>query len=235
MENVKKTIRFYNSRKEKKLQKREFRLHEEILHALTHGIGALAGALGLLLLFDKASGREGLTLFSVAVYGISLIVLYSASCAYHVSCAVYGSTAPSRVRDFFMKCDHSMIFFLILGTYTPACLISMRGEIGFSLFAVVASCCIAGIVMNVKSVERFYVLSQILYLVAGWTIVIALYPYYKAVGSEGIVYLVIGGVLYTVGVFFYRMQNVPNMHIIWHLFTLAGSVAHFFMVYICCL
>ena len=235
MENAKRISNFAIKKEKEKKNEREYYGYEEITHAVTHGLGALASVFALILLLIKVSGEGALTLFSTAVYGASLIILYSASCAYHSSCAVYGSTKPSPVRDFFMKCDHSMIFFLILGTYTPACLVSMRGKIGFSVFAIVASCCILGVIMNVISVERFYRVSQILYLVTGWTILVALYPYYNAIGAQGILFLVLGGVLYTVGVIFYKMQHTRNMHIIWHLFVLAGSVMHFFMVYLYCL
>ncbi|MBE6645800.1 MAG: hemolysin III family protein [Ruminococcaceae bacterium] len=238
MENVKKTMLhgFKNSFGKEKVDipEREYFKYEEVTHAVTHGIGAGLSVLALVLLLLKTSGLGFLSVLSASVYGISMIVLYSASCAYHASCSVYGDYKPSRVRDFFMKCDHSTIFFLILGTYTPACLVSMRGPVGFTVFGIVASCCIFGFVLNVISVERFYKVSQILYLLTGWTIVVALYPFYNAIGLRGIGFLVLGGILYTVGVAFYKMKNIPNMHIIWHLFVLGGSVMHYVMVYFYC-
>jgi len=234
MENVKRT-RVHTIRKEKpETVEREFSRYEEVTHAITHAVGAVLGVLGLILLLIKASGAGFLSVFSASLYGASRIILYSASCAYHSSCAVYGSYKPSRVRDFFMKCDHSMIYFLILGTYTPACLASMGGFVGFTVFGVVAVCCILGVILNVIDVERFKKISLILYLVTGWTIVIALRPYYDAIGPRGIGFLVLGGILYTVGVIFYKMQNIRNMHIIWHFFVLAGSVMHYIMVYFYC-
>lgn len=231
MENVKRMGLHGLKLQKNKVEEREYESYEEITHAVTHGAGALLGVVGFILLLIKTSGSGFLNVFSVAVYGISLVVLYSASCAYHTCCAVYGSYQPSRVRDFFMKCDHSMIFFLILGTYTPACLSAMRGFVGYTVFALVASCCVLGVILNVISVERFHKISLVLYLVTGWSIVVALYPYYQAVGSEGIAFLVLGGILYTVGFLFYKMQHIKNMHIIWHLFVIAGSVMHYIMVY----
>ena len=235
MENVKRktNLHVFNVGKTERVE-REYEPYEEVTHAITHGAGAILGVVGLVLLLIKTAGTGFLSVFSAAVYGASLVILYSASCAYHTSCAVYDSYKPSRVRDFFMKCDHSMIFFLILGTYTPACLAAMRGFVGYAVFGVVASCCILGVILNVISVERFYKFSQILYLVTGWTIVVALYPYYNAIGADGIGFLVLGGILYTVGVIFYKMQHIRNMHIIWHFFVIAGSVMHYLMIYCLC-
>ncbi len=213
---------------------REYSRFEEITHAVTHGAGALLSAVGLVFLILKAAG-DPIALVSAIVFGISLIVLYLASCAYHSSCVIFGETAPSRIRDLAMKCDHSLIYILILGTYTPACLAAMGGAVGIAVFAIVAAACLLGIVLNVIDVERFKRISLILYLVAGWTIAAAIYPYYTAVGPGGIACLLLGGAAYTVGVLFYRAKHIKYMHIVWHLFVLLGSIFHYFMVYSYCL
>ena len=235
MENIKRVTDFDTAIGNVDNNGRECSAREEFMHALTHGIGAILSLVGLVFLIVKAWGSDALSLFSVALYGISLFILYSSSCAYHISCAVFGTDKSSRIRDFFMKCDHSMIFFLILGTYTPACLISMRGMVGFSVFAVVAISCILGIILNVINVERYYKISQLLYLVTGWTIVLALRPYCTAIGGVGVGYLVLGGILYTVGVLFYNMKRIPGMHVVWHLFVILGSIMHFIMIYSFCI
>ena len=116
--------------KREALPEREFSRLEEIAHSVTHGIGAVLSILGLILLILKASASDTMALIGASVFGAALIILYSASFSYHTSCAVYGSVRPSRIRDICMKCDHSLIYILILGTYAPACLSAMRGAVG---------------------------------------------------------------------------------------------------------
>ena len=234
MENVKRDHQGIYFLRRDSVKGREFSRGEEICHAITHGIGALLGILGALMLLIKVSGFDALSIFAASVYGASLVILYSASCAYHISSAVFGSKRESRVREFFMKCDHSMIFFLILGTYTPACLVTLRGPIGFTVFGIGAACCILGIVLNVINVRRFKKISLFLNLLSGWMIVIAFYPYYTVIGQLGSNYLILGGILYTVGVLFYKKPEIRYTHVIWHFFVLAGSLAHYVMVYFFC-
>ena len=237
MENVKRThsLKIQAVKKAKReVCEREYTKTEEVIHSITHGAGALLGVVGLIVLIMKVIGQGTLNMVSAAIYGASLIILYSASCAYHTSCAVYGENTVSPVRDFCMKCDHSLIFILILGTYTPACLSAIGGWIGYTVFGVVASCSLIGITLNIISVERFQKISMFLYLLAGWMIVVALVPFYNAIGPRGIAFLVAGGILYTIGVVFYKLKRIPNMHIIWHLFVLGGSIMHYIMVYFYC-
>ena len=214
---------------------REFTRAEEVAHSVTHGAGAILGILGLILLIIKAIPSGVAAIVGASVFGAALIILYSASCAYHTSCAVFGSIKPSRVRDITMKCDHSLIYILILGTYTPACISAMGGAIGYTVFGVVFACCALGMTLNVINVERFMKVSLALYVIAGWTIAIAVKPYYDAIGMDGIILLVFGGIAYTVGIFFYKAKSVKYMHIIWHFFVLLGSVLHFLMVYLYCI
>lgn len=222
------------SKRKKAKQQRDFTRSEEIIHALTHGAAALLGIPGLILMMLQAIGQGVLATSAAAIYGASLIILYSASCAYHASCARFGEHTISPVRDFFMKCDHSMIFILILGTYTPACLAAMGGTIGWTVFGIVAACCTLGIILNIIDVKRFHKISLILYIVTGWTIVIACVPLLHAIGPIGFALIVGGGILYTVGVIFYRMEHIPYMHIIWHLFVIGGSLMHYLAIYFYC-
>ena len=213
--------------------RREFTRLEETVHAVTHGTGAILGIIGLIFLVIKASTATAL--LSSVIFGISLILLYAASGTFHASCAVWGTHKPSRFRDFTEKCDHSLIYLLILGTYAPACLSAMGGTVGYLLFALVATCCVLGFVLNVINVKRFAKISMVLYVISGWTIAAAIYPYYRAVGVGGIALLLAGGVSYTVGLLFYRARHIPYLHIVWHALVLLGSVLHFLMVYFYCI
>lgn len=230
-------IDFKNEVNEKipKPHERQYFLAEEILHTVTHGIGAILGIAGLVLLILKALPLGVVATVGAVVFGISLIALYSASALYHGSCAYYGEFVVSPIRDFFMKCDHCMIFILIVGTYTPACIYAMGGWVGWCVFGVVATSSILGLVLNSVDVDRYHKISLVLYLVTGWTIAAASVPYFKAIGPVGFAFLLFGGAFYTIGIVFYKMQKVPYMHVIWHLFVIGGSVMHFFMVYGYCL
>ena len=220
--------------KKKEVPDREFSVFEEIAHSVTHGGGALLGIVGLVLLIIRASQSGAAATVAASIFGASLIILYSASCAYHSSCAIYGSVKPSRVRDICMKCDHSLIYLLILGTYAPACISAMGGFVGYTVFGVVLACCLVGIVLNVIDVERFKNISLALYVIAGWTIAVAIKPFYNAIGTQGTVLLVLGGISYTIGILFYKAKNTKYMHIIWHFFVLLGSIFHYLMVYFYC-
>ena len=237
MENVRKQFntasRFIIKREKKEKLTREFSRREEVVHALTHGLGAALGVVGLVLLMSRVAGMGAVSIGAALIYGISFILLFTASAVYHTSCAIFPASANSPIRNICMKCDHSMIYILIWGTYTPACA-AMGGAIGIVLFSIVSVCAIVGIILNVIDVKRFERVSMLLYIVAGWTIVVAGYPFIKAIGSRGFLLLAAGGVLYTVGIIFYKLKRIPNMHVLWHLFVLAGAAAHYMMVYFYC-
>lgn len=202
--------------------------NEELVNALTHGIGALAAILATVLLVIKTAGLGTLSVVSAVLYGSSMIILYSASCAYHT---VKNGT---RAKVFLQKFDHASIFLLITGTYIPGCWVSMGGVVGWLVFSLVFGCGIVGIVLNCIDVKRFSRICLWLYIIAGWTIAAALYPYYKAIGGMGILFLVAGGILYTGGIVFYKMKKTPYMHALWHVFVILGSVMHYLMVYFYC-
>ena len=215
------------------VRQRSFTKREEAIHSLTHGLGALAGVFLLIILIMRVWGGGILYTGAAIIYGVSIIVLYSASFAYHASSYAYEDGRDSSLRDFFKKCDHSIIFFLILGTYTPACAV-LGGALGAVLFGIVASCSVLGVVLHIISVEKYKKISEILYLIAGWTIAPAIIPFYRVVGFSGILYLVLGGILYTVGVIFYKLEKKMYFHTIWHFFVLAGTAMHFILVYFYC-
>ena len=210
---------------------RELTRKEEIIHAITHGIPALLSILGLILLILKAIESGAVAVVGASIYGASLIILYSASCLYHSSCIKYRSLEEGALRRVCQKIDHSMIFILILGTYTPAYLTSLGGWVGWTIFGIVAFCSVLGMTLNFISVKKFEKFALALNLISGWMIVIAAIPFYNAIGQVGFNYLVAGGLFYTIGVIFYKLQNIPYMHVIWHIFVIAGSLMHYVMVY----
>ncbi len=198
---------------------------EEFLHSLTHGSAAVLGAFGLVMLVMKTATLGTLDLIGSIIFGVSLVMLYSASAIYH--------SAPyeTRSREVLQKLDHCMIFVLILGTYVPACWTSLGGWLGWSVFGVVAVCAVVGIAINLIDIGRFHKLSLVLYVVSGWMIAIATVPFVKAIGWGGFGFLLSGGLFYTVGLIFYRMTETRYMHLIWHLFVMMGSLMHFIMIY----
>lgn len=201
---------------------------EEILNAVTHGVGALLAVLGtvLLILRAKAYG-ELLNVVSVTIFGISMILLYLISCLYH-------ALPYCKGKQVFQVLDHCSIFLLILGTYTPICLITVGGAFGLTIFGVNLACGVLGIVLNAVSLKRWKKVSLVLYIVMGWLGVLAIPVILRNMSLLGVVLLVLGGIAYTVGVVFYRQKEKRYRHGIWHFFVLAGTVLQFFTVYTNC-
>ncbi|MEK6301769.1 MAG: hemolysin III family protein [Acidobacteriota bacterium] len=199
-------------------------LHE-LANSITHGVGlalSLAG-FGVLLTLAILRGNAW-HIIGCSVYGASLVFLYTASTLYH-------SLRSPRAKHVLKVLDHSAIFLLIAGTYTPFTLVSLRGFWGWLLFALVWSLCVFGIVFKLLFVNRLEVLSTILYVMMGWVCIIAVKPLLAAVPPGGIAWLLAGGLFYTAGVFFFATKRVPYSHAIWHVFVLAGSICHFFAVF----
>ncbi|WP_068619420.1 PAQR family membrane homeostasis protein TrhA [Paenibacillus tuaregi] len=199
---------------------------EEIANAVTHGIGALlsAAALVLLIVFSSTKGTVW-HVVSFTVYGISMLMLYCSSTLVH-------SFKEGKLKDLFEFFDHSSIYLYIAGTYTPFLLVAIRGTLGWSLFGVVWGIALLGVVFKAYFVKRFLFLSTLFYLLMGWLIVIAWQPLTAAVPAAGMELLVIGGLMYTLGTIFYVWRAFPYHHAIWHLFVLAGSVLHFFAIFL---
>lgn len=197
---------------------------EEITNAILHGIGlglAIA-ALVVLVVLAKIYGDIWYVV-SFSIYGSTLVILYLSSTLYH-------SFPEGRVKNIFEIFDHSAIYLLIAGTYTPMTLISLRGSLGWSIFGIVWGIAIVGIVFKVFWVKKFVVFSTLLYIVMGWLIIIAIKPLLAAMNKMSIIFLVSGGILYTVGTIFYVWRRMKYHHAIWHLFVLGGSVCHFFTI-----
>lgn len=197
---------------------------EELLNAWTHGIGATLGIAALVLLVVYADNTLPWSLFSVIVYGISIIILFLASTFYH---AVEGE----KRKHYFRIVDHISIYFLIAGTYTPVLLIALRASLGWPLFWTVWGIAAFGVILKLFFTGKFEIFSTLLYLVMGWLIIFDFSNVSAALGSDGILWLYAGGMFYTVGIVFYAIQKIPYNHVIWHLFVLAGAICHFFMIF----
>ena len=197
---------------------------EEIANGLTHGLGAVLSITALFLLTVLA-GRSGdpWRIASVAVYGSTLVILYTSSTLYHL----FRKPEIKRVLRYL---DHSAIYLLIAGTYTPFTLVTLRGGWGWTLFGLIWGFAACGLVMTASGFGRSRVLASLVYIGMGWLVVIAIKPLLASIPAGGIAWLVAGGLLYTGGVIFYVWKKLPFHHAIWHLFVLGGSVCHFFAV-----
>ncbi|MBI5690415.1 MAG: hemolysin III family protein [Verrucomicrobia bacterium] len=204
----------------------EYSPHEELANRLTHGCGAALSIAGLVLLVvHSARHGDAWHIVSTAVFGATLVLLYTASTAYH-------SSRGERVRRFLQRFDHAAIFLLIAGTYTPFLLVTLRGPWGWSLFGVVWGFTLVGVVLKFRFAGRFRILSTLLYLSLGWMVLIAARPLLAHLAPPGLWLLLAGGLCYTFGTVFYLWQRLPYQHAIWHLFVLGGSTCHWFAVFL---
>lgn len=198
---------------------------EEIVNAVTHGIGACLALFGLGVLTVAAYVYGGAWhIVSFVIYGVSLVLLYLASTLYH-------SFTNLKVKYVFKIIDHAAIYLLIAGTYTPFTLVPLHGVIGWTIFSVIWALALLGIILKIFFVKRFKVLSTLCYIVMGWAAVVMIKPLLATLAVEGLYWLIGGGILYTVGALFYLARRLPFNHAIWHLFVMAGSAAHFFVVF----
>lgn len=198
-----------------------YSISEEIFNAITHGIGAGMAIAGLVVLL--VCSKDPWQAVSSAIYGSSMIFLFLMSCMYH-------ALANPKAKKVFRVFDHTSIFFLIAGTYTPFTLVTLRGWVGWTIFGVVWGVAVLGIVLNAVSIEKFKVISMVGYIASGWCVVAAIVPMVQRMEWPGLVLLLAGGVFYTAGLIFYRKKEIRYMHSIWHLFVLAGAILHYFCI-----
>ncbi len=196
---------------------------EERLNSISHAFGALLGIAALVLLIVLDTHKTDWSLFSIIVYGISIIILFTSSTLYH---AVKGE----KRKHYFRIIDHIGIYLLIAGTYTPVLLITLEDSLGWTLFWVVWGIAGFGVILKLFFTGRFGVFSTLLYLVMGWLIVFDFSTLSNLVHPNAILLLMAGGLAYTVGIVFYAIEKIPYNHVIWHLFVLAGAICHFLMV-----
>ena len=206
--------------------KRKYTLGEEIFSSVSHGVGACLSIAGtvVLLVFSVIYGNA-LAVVSSSIYGASLIILYTMSTLYH-------SFTNEMVKHFFQIMDHNTIFLLIAGTYTPITLYILGGVTGWILFSVVWVASIIGITLNSINMEKAKIPSLVCYIATGWVIIFAIKPLIAKVPFLSAFFLVLGGIIYTVGVVFYVIKKVKYFHPIWHIFTILGSAFHYFSILI---
>lgn len=199
---------------------------EEWINSATHGIGALLSVVGTVFLIVGASQLgDAWKVVSFSVFGASLIVLYLASALYH-------GTRHPKLKTAFKTLDHCAIFFLIAGTYTPFLLVNLRGTTGWTMFAVIWSLAISGVVLKVIFKHRFELARVGIYLAMGWLITFASSDLMASLNPTAFYLTIAGGVVYTIGVIFFLADRVPYMHAIWHLFVIGGSACHFAAIYV---
>lgn len=200
-------------------------LSEEIANAITHGIGAaLSIAALVIMLYQAAVKGTASHVVSCALFGSSLVLLYLFSTLYH---AVSHKTAKKVLRRF----DHIGIYLLICGTYMPLALVSLRGPLGWTVFGLQTGLCLIGVVFKAVFGPRFEFFSSLFYLLMGWLAIVVVKPLLATVSFQGFLWILLGGICYTVGIIFYSLdRKVKYFHAFWHLFVLAGSIFHFFFV-----
>src|SRR5664279_2940339 len=196
----------------------------ERFNAWTHLVGDVLSVVGTVVLIVMAAlTGDPWKIVSVSIFGATLILLYSASTLYH--------SLRGRAKEILKKLDHFSIYLLIAGTYTPFCLVTLRGAWGWALFGVVWGLAVIGMLQEIKPRSEERVLSLVIYAVMGWVIVIAAKPLLDHIDTAGFVWLVTGGLLYTIGIVFFAFDTrFRHWHGIWHLFVIGGSLAHYFAI-----
>ena len=202
-----------------------YTIGEEIANAVTHGVAALLSIAGLCVLVAFAASYSGsaLVVTAVAIFGASMVCLYPASTLYH-------AIPNIRAKKVLQVLDHAMIYILIAGSYTPFCLVTLKGWVGITLCCAVWAIAIAGVSLQKILLKRSDWINCLLYLVMGWLVVLAIDPLFSALPEGGLWLLVLGGVAYSVGVIFYIWEKLPYGHAVWHVFVFLGTVLQFFSV-----
>lgn len=206
---------------------KKYMILNEVLNAVTHGIGAGLSIAGLVILLVKGARLgSAVHVVSYAIYGSTLVLLFLASTLFH-------SLIFTRAKKVFQVFDHSSIFLLIAGSYTPFCLLSIKGWLGWLLFVLIWVMAISGVVyksLTLHKQETVKNVSTIIYIIMGWLCITAAKPLYDSLGPIGIALLVAGGVSYTLGAAFYSLKSVRFMHVVWHLFVMLGAGFMFFSI-----
>jgi hemolysin III len=198
---------------------------EERLNVISHFVGLVLSVFATILLALKAISKNDIVYFiSYLVFGFSMIILYTASTVYHAS------REPS-LRNKLNIFDHASIFLLIAGTYTPFTLITLKGTVGWWVFGVTWTIAIVGIILKLFFTGRYNKLSTSMYVFMGWIIIFAINPLIKNLSTQGLKWLLAGGVFYTIGAVLYSIPNIKYNHAIFHVFVLIGSFSHFMAVY----
>ncbi len=206
----------------------KYSLSEELINAISHGIGIALSITALVLsVVMSAKHHSAIAVVSSSIYGTMLIILYTMSTLYH-------SFKPTcRAKKVFRVFDHCSIFLLIFGSYTPYVLVALNGTVGWTIFGIILALTVIGITLNAINLEKFKKISIVCYLCMGWLIVFAFKDICNAVEKNGIILLATGGVVYTVGAVIFGLgKKIKYMHSLWHFFVLAGSILQFFSIYL---
>ncbi|PPA71201.1 PAQR family membrane homeostasis protein TrhA [Jeotgalibacillus proteolyticus] len=197
---------------------------EELANAITHGIGFLLSIPALIFLILVAVERgTAWHVVSFAIFGTTMILLFLFSTLLH-------SVREGKLKKLFAIMDHSAIYLLIAGTYTPFVLVTINGALGWTIFGIVWALAIGGIVFKCYFVDRYQIIATLFYVLMGWLIIIAIVPLYRELTGVGFALLFTGGLFYSVGAIFYIWRKLPYNHAIWHLFVIAGSAFMYFCV-----
>ncbi|MFO7536631.1 MAG: hemolysin III family protein [Chloroflexota bacterium] len=208
----------------KKMSVAYYSLKEEIVNSVTHGVGALLSVAGLIVLLAMAvTYGDVWRIVSLSIYGTSLFVLYLASTLYHM-------IQHRRAKRVLRICDHAAIYLLIAGTYTPFLLVVLNGVLGWVLFAIIWGLAGLGIIYKVFFLDRHVVAETVGYLLMGWLCVVALPQLVPLLSPQALWGLILGGIVYSLGVIFYARPQIAYSHGVWHLFVLGGSALHYFAV-----
>jgi len=204
--------------------KRDQSVGEEIANSLSHGLGFVVAGIGIPFLLAAAAKHGGAeTIAGASVFGATMLLLYLASTLYH-------ALSRTGARRVLRTLDHSAIYLLIAGTYTPFTLGVLRGPRGWALFGLVWGIALVGVILKAVGGVRFTALSTSVYLAMGWLVLVAIRPLWLHVPTAGLGWLLTGGIAYTAGVPFYAASRLRYAHFVWHLFVVAGTVCHFFAV-----
>ncbi len=197
---------------------------EELLNSLTHGIGAVLGLLGLILMLNKAG--TSLRIVCAWIYGISMIMLYTMSCLYHAM------PRDSQIKKLFRVLDHCNVFLLVFGTYIPGVLIAVGGKLGWSLFSLVAVITSIGIILTLIDMDRFSKAAVACHLINGWSIIFGIPRLFRVMGTAGVLYIALGGVVYSIGAALYGMGKKKRyIHSVFHVFCVAATALQFIGLY----
>ena len=205
---------------------KKYLIVNEVFNAITHSIGTGLSIAGLVLLIIKgAQMHSPLHVVSYTIFGSSMILLFLFSTLFH-------SLIFTKAKKVFQVFDHSSIYLLIAGSYTPFCLLVIKGWLGWALFGTVWAIAIAGVVFKSIFLNKRAKTDVVLYIIMGWLCLVAIKPLYVGLGTTGFLLLFLGGVSYTVGAYFYSMTHIKFMHVVWHLFVMLGAIFIFFSVYL---
>ena len=199
---------------------------EEIANSLTHAIGVVLSIIGAIALLMKAyNNQDSVQIFSAYIFCCSLLLLYSASTIYHAL------TNP-KPKEIFHLIDHTAIFILIAGTYTPFLLVSLREEIHISFFIIMWSIAAVGIIYKIFMIKKLKLFSTLIYLAMGWMAILKIKTFYQHLPWQASIWIFVGGTFYSIGTIFYSVERIRYHHAIWHFFVLCGSVSHFIAIYL---